>query len=72
MCPMRKNGKYIPFFSKDAYKALELDGLLRIPINMQFDNFYDKNGNYEFSYTFENAKSKLELLKHYVNDYMWN
>ena len=35
-------------------------------------NFYDINGNYEFSYTFENAKSRIELLKHYVNDYMWN
>lgn len=43
--PDFNNGKYIPHFSMDTYKALDTDGLLGVQIKMQLDNFYDKDGN---------------------------
>ena len=55
------------FFSKDAYKALELDGLLRIPINMQFDNFYDKNGNIKLTLLELTKSVSKEIQLHKVS-----
>lgn len=65
--PDFNNGKYIPFFSKDAYKALELDGLLGIPINVQFDNFYDKNGNIKLTLLELTKSVSKEIQLHKVS-----
>ncbi len=67
VAPDFNNCKYIPFFSKDAYKALELDGLLGIPINMQFDNFYDKNGNIKLTLLELTKSVSKEIQLHKVS-----
>ena len=43
--PEFEKGTYMPIFTKNGYDALQKDGLLGKPLQIQLENFYDKKKN---------------------------